>query len=377
MSQETQKKDAESRAAGRVFLGLWSLGIIFAYALAFWSLVSVNARHKAAASERHEARVNPDATEPGLTEAERTPPPGHEKDEPTKVHVGIYLDRIAEISVKQTTWTADFYIWFNWKGGDIKPGDNFQVVDGKIESKEKLKETAKGDAHYALYRVTARITKFFDVARFPADDHLLTLNIEDTASQSYELVYVPDVPGSSVSSRVKVPGYMIHKSGLVVRPHSYKTPRGDPHLPAEFRATYSQLIMGIWVTRPDLGFFLKMFLGLYVAVAISLLAFFIKPTDVDPRFGLGVGALFAAIANNYITSSYLPDTGIVTLTDMVNGTAIMTIFLTLLQSTISLYIFDIKENQGLSRRFDLVSFAILIVGYTAINVAIPLAAWAR
>lgn len=38
-----------------------------------------------------------------------------------------------------------------------------------------------------------------------------------------------------------------------------------------------------------------------------MLAFFIKPTDVDQRFGLGVGALFAAIANTYITSSLVPE----------------------------------------------------------------------
>jgi hypothetical protein len=223
--------------------------------------------------------------------------------------------------------------------------------------------------------VTAKITKNFNVTRFPVDDHLMTLNIEDTANQSYELAYEPDAIGSAASSRVVVPGYMVYKTGLVVRPHSYKAPRGDLSLPEDFRGTYSQLIMGVWITRPGLGFFVKMFLGVYVAVAIALLVFFIKPTDVDPRFGLGVGALFAAIANSYITSTYLPDTGVLTLTDMVNSVAIMTIFLTLLQSTISLYIFDIQGNESLSRRFDHISFAVFLVGYVAINVAVPLAAW--
>jgi hypothetical protein len=132
--------------------------------------------------------------------------------------------------------------------------------------------------------------------------------------------------------------------------------------------------MGIWITRPDLGFFVKMFLGLYIAVAIALLAFFIKPTDVDPRFGLGVGALFAAVANSYITSSLVPDSGILTLADMVNSVGIVMILLSLVQSTISLHIFDRRGQEAFSRRFDRVSFAVFATSYAAINIALPLAA---
>jgi hypothetical protein len=42
--------------------------------------------------------------------------------------------------VNDTGWTADFYIWFNWANDAINPGENFQVVEGSIESKEKLEE---------------------------------------------------------------------------------------------------------------------------------------------------------------------------------------------------------------------------------------------
>lgn len=161
---------------------------------------------------------------------------------------------------------------------------------------------------------------------------------------------------------------------VVEKPHSYKTTRGDPRMNENSKAVYSQLRMGIWITRDGWGFFFKMFLALFVAVAIAMLVFFIKPTDVDPRFGLGVGALFAGVANSYITSSLLPETGMLALTDIVNGIGILVIFLTLVQSTISLYIYDIRENEPLSRVFDKVSFVIIFAAYVIINVALPLAA---
>lgn len=359
---------------GYILLVVWTVLLIVLALLAGYLTLSSASRNRAASIERHRDRVDPNSTEAGKTAPETSPPPGHENDIPVDVQVGVYVDRIVEISVKDTGWTVDFYIWFNWTGAALNPGENFQVVDGSIESKEKLKETVEGNRHYALYRVTARVTKFFDVSRFPGDDHLLVLSIEDQSSQSFQLRYVPDTAGSAISSRVKVPGYAIYNQTISVKPHSYKTPRGDPALPTDFKATYSQFIFGLWIQRPDFGFYLKMFQGLYAAVAISLLVFFIKPTDLDPRFGLSVGALFAAIANTYIVTSLLPDSGTMTLSDMVNGIGMGIIFLTIVESTISLYLYDRRGMEDLSRLLDRVTFIVLAVAYVAINIAIPMVA---
>jgi len=51
-----------------------------------------------------------------------------------------------------------------------------------------------------------------------------------------------------------------------------------------------------------------------------------------------------------------------------------TIFLTLVQSTISLYQYDTMGLEKLSRLFDRVSFTVFLVGYVAVNIALPLAA---
>jgi hypothetical protein len=356
---------------GCALIALWTIGLLILGLIAGVWAISAAAQSRSAAIQRHKDRVDPNATEAGKTAAEKSPPPGHENDIPVDVRVGLYVDRIVEISVKETGWTVDFYLWFNWASDAIHPGENFQIVEGDIESKELLKETVENGNHYALYRVTARITKFFDVSRFPCDDHLLTISLEDQGLQSYQLRYIPDVAGSTISSRVKVPGYKIYDQTTTVKPHSYKTPRGDPALPTDFKATYSQFIFGIWLQRPDYGFYFKMFQGLFAAVAIATLAFFIKPTDVDPRFGLSVGAFFAAVANTYVVASLLPDSGAMTLTDMVNGIGMGVIFLTLLQSTISLYLYDRRGLEALSGLFDKVSFVVLAVVYIIINFAIP------
>lgn len=332
-------------------------------------LVSMEHKNKTDSQLYYQERMDPVHTEPGLTLADTAKMKGLT---PIQVITGIYVDRIVELSIRDRSWSVDCYIWFNYDSS-LVPTDNFQIVDGWIESKEKKDEFIKGSAHYVLYRIVARITAVFDETRFPRDDHLLTICIEDPSYIRQKMIFVADQNNSSVSSRVKLPGYIISKMATIEKAHSYKTSRGDPRLLTGSKATFSQFRMGIWIKRDGWGFFLKMFLPLFVAVGVAILAFFIKPTDVDPRFGLGVGALFAAVANSYITSSMLPNTGVMSLSDILNIMGTVTILLTLIESTVSLYLYDQKDKKKLSQRLDLFSFYIIFTGYALLNFFLVLA----
>lgn len=324
-----------------------------------------------AAAGRHAARLDPAADEPGVTSADRML---SADARPTLVTVGIYVDRILELSVKDVGWTVEFYIWFRWGGDTLKTCEEFQVVDGTVDSREKEEDESIEGERYQRFRVVAKITKFFDIRRFPCDEHLLIIAVELPGHQRGEVLFVADQEGSSVSSRVKVPAYDLKPVVVLEKPHSYKTARGDPRLQKGAKSTYSQLRMGVGIERSGWGQYFKLFQSLYIAVLLALLAFFIRPTEVDPRFGLGVGALFAGVANAYVISSMVPDTGVLALADIVNGVGIAVILLTVLQSTISLHLYTIRKAHAVSRAFDRLSFAVILTGYMLLNIALPLGA---
>ncbi len=352
---------------GRTFLIVWSTALVLVFiGLGVPTVVMVN-RYRVESNVRHNARIDRFAVEPGRTPPEDTLPA---EAKPRQVTVGIYLEGIAAISILESSWSPVMYVWFKWKGDDMHPGETFRLVDGEISSKEKLDEVVHNGEHYALYLVKAQLTKYFDDSRFPADDHLLTIAIEDGKLPWSELEYVADMTGTNISSRAKMPGYRIYKTGMVVKPHTYKSGFGDPRRATESRRTCSQLIYGIWNRRPGLGTWFKVFIGLYAAIAISMLAFFIKPTDVDPRFGLGVGGFFGAVANTLVAAAMVPDSGLFALMDVVNGLGMITIFLSIVQSTISLYLYDIRGEVALSRLYDRISFVILGLGYVTVNILI-------
>ena len=363
--------DAPLSSRARRLLIAWAVLVVVLFLVVGITLYRSLRANRQAAADRHAARLDPDADEPGITSADRSLP---SDAQPIRVTSGMYIDRIVELSIKDGGWTVDFFLWFRWRGDALKSCEEFQVVDGSIEKKDKEEDETIAGERYQRFRVEAKITKVFDVTRFPCDEHLLTLAIEVPGHQRPDVLFVADRDGSSVSSRVSVPAYRLRLAGVVEKPHSYKTARGDPRLPVGAKSTYSQLRMGLSLERAGWGLYFKMFQSLYIAVLLALLAFFIRPTEVDPRFGLGVGALFAGVANAYVISSLVPDTGVMALADVVNGMGIAVVLLTVIQSTISLHLYTNRDAPALSRIFDRVSFAVILPAYILLNIALPLAA---
>lgn len=304
--------------------------------------------------------MNPDASDPGLTPADAVA-----TDKARRVTVGLYLERITEVSIRDSRFRAWLDVWFRWKGEPYDPLDHLVVVDGMVESSTILEQSNEGDSHYRRYHLEVDVAKTFHIHQFPLDRHLVIIAFENGAAPREELLFEPDTANSAVSSRAGVHGYRLGPLACLEKPHSYKTSRGRPGQKAGTRSTFSQARFGMVISRDGWGPFVKMFHALFVAVSIALLPCFLRPTDLDPRFGLGIGALFAAVANSYLVGALVPDTGEFSLADMVNLLGIVTILITLVESTVSLWLYDQRGERELSRSLDRTSFMVVSVGFTA------------
>jgi hypothetical protein len=374
MENETDPTNTISTQERKLFI-YWSTGLILFFVLiGVWICYTIR-QNKLTENERIQAIIESPTIPPGASYDEA--PPSGEETHPEEVKVGLYLNQIPDFSVREFSWTADLYIWFEWTGDRIDPGESFELLDGNIVSKDKIDESIQGETHYARYHVIADINQFFDVSRFPLNEFVLTIGIIDPRHPVYELRYLGDVDHSGSSPRVHiVEGISLYKHTGLVKLYPYQTTFGDPASPADYQPTYSTFIYGMWLTSPGLGYYLKLFLALYLSVLIAISVFFIKPTDVDPRFGLGVGALFASVANTYIISSLLPPSGGMVMADIINAFGISVIFLTVVESILSLYLFDIEEKVALSKRLDKMSIIIFLTGFLVVNIALTAAALA-
>ncbi len=233
---------------------------------------------------------SPEAPAPVAPERPKpSAPPAPAK--PEDVTVGIYIDRIHELSLKENYFTADFYVWFRWRNGELAPYKTFSMVDARIESQTEpiTKELPNGE-HYAYVRVVARVTKFWDITEYPLDRHDLTIAIEEDASEDHLIRYVADTTNSGADPKIDIPGWTLHRTSSAAGIGEYRCNFGDVSLPTGNESRYGRFAVTMHFSRQGTLYFMKLFFGLWISAAIAFLAFFIRPQDVDPRFGLGVGA---------------------------------------------------------------------------------------
>jgi hypothetical protein len=358
----------------KAWIVCWWVALIVPALVGYVVLTGQQASNRREAIERHHARMDPTKNDAVATPLELAPPAGHEHDPPAvRVNTGAYVTRIPKQSIVDSSWHVDFYIWFSWDGAALNPGETFKVVSGEISSKTLMRKTDDGDKHYALYRVNAEITKSFDITRFPRDEHVLTIVIEDQGLQYYQMVYTTDDAASALSSRVSIPGYQVMRKDTVVKPHTYKTSMGDPSLPMDYKATYSDFVLAIEIARPTWGVFLKMFLPLYLAIVLALAALFVR--GPGERLGLVSTALFVAVINGMTINAMIPDTGATTLADVISILGYVFIGQTIAQTICyQRYFVDPEDSPHGAWLFDRSTFVLVSLQTVALNVGVLLAA---
>jgi len=286
--------------------------------------------------------------------------------EPTVVTTGMWVNQIHELNLKENYFVVDLYVWFRWKG-ELKPNETWTFIDGRIESKtDAVKKTLADGSQYVCQRVVVKVTKFWDVSRYPLDGHVLVLAVEEDEGEEHLVKYVADTENSGIDPKVAMPGWALSIENVTATTGHYKSNFGDTSIPTGKESRYARAVAKLSLQRAGVTYFVKVFFGVWVAAAIAFLCFFIKPTNVDPRFGLGVGAIFAAIASEYTISSSLPEGGIATLADRVHLVAYTAIFVALAQSTASLWLVE-HGKEDTSKRFDKLFAWALPLAYAVAN----------
>lgn len=309
-----------------------------------------------------EAALDPALPDPGAEPTEDVPTAGARR-----VAIGFYLESLGSVSLHDSTWSAVIDVWCRWRDAEdndsFNPFDRLIAVSGSITDSKLLSHVDNEGEHYELQRLSVTYTKPFRIRTFPIDAHHLLASFENSAHTRRELVFVPDEADTAISHRATLSNYRIVRCLAVESPHTYRTSRGRSDIDDDHRRTYSQPRFAVVIDRGGLGLFAKMFQALFISVAVALLTSFIKPTHVDPRFGLGVGGLFAAVANAYVVGSVAPETNEFSLADVVNLLGIVTILLSLTQSTLSLYVYETLDQPALARQFDRASFWVTFGGF--------------
>jgi hypothetical protein len=289
-----------------------------------------------------------------------------QKSVPDTVRTGIYITSIHDIDFKDNEYTIDLWLWMKYKNKDFDFTQNLEIPQAKTITKSfDTLDTSNGKI-YLLMKLQCVMQDSWKIADFPFDEQMLRLSFENSQFDSHDLVFAIDTLGKHYDPRFTLRGWNIDSFKIRTGIKPYETAFGD-ETSAKPHTEYSSFKVTAVITRDATALFWKLFMGMYVAFLIAYMCFYIHADNIDSRFGLSVGSLFAAIGNKYIVDAALPESTSYTLVDTLHGITLFCIFLVVSASAYSLRL--VKQNKLVkANRFDMVAANSLLAMYVILNI---------
>lgn len=285
--------------------------------------------------------------------------------QPDTVKVGTYIISVHDINFHEKEYTARFWLWFVYRNPDFDFSKQLDIPNAKdIDDPEIINDSLNGKA-WTIMKMKSTMKESWNVKDFPFDQQHLRVQIENTLFDNRTLIFDPDLRGSKYDTKEAIDGWKITNFKVSAGINDYETGFGDPRADRSVQ-NFSTFLIEMDIERDAWGLFMKIFLGMYIAFLISTISFTPHPSEMEPRFGLPVGGLFAAVGNKYIIDSLLPESSEFTLVDTLHALTFIAIFGTLLVSALALRQYD-KGKKEMAERTNRRGARIIFTSYILAN----------
>lgn len=292
-----------------------------------------------------------------------------EEPRPDTVTIGAYTISIHDIDFHNKEYTTRFWLWVLYNNNDKFDFPNqLDIPNAKDITKPEVISDTVGNRIWQLMKMKCIMKQNWKVKDFPFDKQRLVLHVENSIYDRNSLVFVPDQLGSTYDRELTLDGWRINDFRVTTSNSEYTTVFGDPNSDM-LHSEYASFNIEIDIERNAWGLFMKIFIGMYIAFMISVLSFTTQPSELEPRFGLPVGGLFAAVGNKYIIDSILPESSAFTLVDSLHAATFLAIFATLLVSAVSLRFHD-KGNVELCKKINYWGSRLVVTAFVVLNIVL-------
>ncbi len=294
---------------------------------------------------------------------------------PTNVYVGAYINQILEINFSEDYFVVDFWLWFRWEPS--KPGhfdisnynaiNDFELIDGIIlNTSGNLTDTNKTDKQKYTYqniRVVGKFTKRFNMNSYPADNHDISIKIEDSEHRTQKIKFIADVEASNYSPNIQLPGWKVQVIQPRVDTVFYKSNFGNSELGNDYLSEYNQFIYTINIKKPIFLSVIKTLWPTFLATFVAILSLLLQPT-ASARFDLPIGSIFAIVANKFTITSSVQDAVQFGFSDIVQLLSGGIILITIIESIFVHKSYEIDSYYKIkTKRLDTQTAVFLILAY--------------
>lgn len=286
------------------------------------------------------------------------------------VKIGAFISSLYSFNIESNTINADIHLWCLYNNSSYNFENEIEFIN-MDEFSLNGTSTVKLENQYWFYtKALLKSRQKFSTKNYPFDSHTIIFSLESNEYSSEDFIFIPDLIGSKFDSLVYVQfdDWRIDNVSFTSTSNKYETSFGYPELTKSYSPRFD---ITISINRNDSWIILFKFItGIIIAFLISSCVFWIKPINTDPRFGLCVGGLFAAIGNKYTVESIIPITSEFTLLDYLHNITFIFILFIIVISVISLHLYEKNDDnlKKMSDKIDYISyFAITVLYFTTIS----------
>ena len=236
------------------------------------------------------------------------------------VTTGFNINEIQDLSAGSQTFTADFFIWFKYRGDGEGPTQvTFaNAVDRTLGLGEPLRKSFSNGEYYELYRVRGTFRAQMNFADFPFDSQRLPIVVQNANLPAAKITYIPDQDnleqtqeqrlqsGVNASATIdQIPNWQADAVQFYPMSVGASGDLGDPSIAAGSGGiTFSQMVTANLISRDVTSFLIKNLLPLILLAMVTYVALWYPYKDATARISFGVtGILTGAVMLNSVTSS--------------------------------------------------------------------------
>ncbi|CAB3768998.1 hypothetical protein [Paraburkholderia humisilvae] len=280
--------------------------------------------------------------------------------------IGMFITSIYSVDTAEGTYAADLWIWSVGRSSTKNPLQTMEFVDSNGVTRRLESNTKRGDLSWRQVKIIGTFRQDWDLRRFPFDEQVLHLTIEEGVDDNSALLYVADTSNTGYLPTASPQGWRITSQKIEVGTSHYGTGFGDPA--GGTGSDYTNMQMTITLQRASIATFLNLAAPLYAAFLLCTVSFLLHKDGrplVESRMTLLAGALFAVVLNFRAVSNVLGNEHHLTIVDRLNIVVLIDIvFATIVTITAAI---TTNKGKAFSLHLEYICGAIVAVSFVAFN----------
>jgi branched-chain amino acid transport system substrate-binding protein len=235
------------------------------------------------------------------------------------VSTGIDLAQLNRIDTKEGTFSADFYLWLRYAGGDDLPSQvAFSDFSGTFDADHPLRSGVEDGITYRLWHVSGTFKASLNLHDYPFDTQALVIRLRNREHPREQIAYAIDTFGLRLDASGRSSArsdafrdlqlWQVVTVAPFVSSYSIQSTLGEPALfGTSSRTEYGGYALAVVVQRNVIAFMVKALLPLFLLMLVVFATLFFPPSMAKERLTIPVtGILTSAVLLISITNQLPP-----------------------------------------------------------------------